>query len=178
VSKTIVLFADGTWNGPCEPDHDDKTSPSTKTFLSLGGADEPGSTLVTRREKMATLTTVGGVQITFKPSSVEVLADHDASTGAAVTCVYGVGKEMLKIDETVPQFLKRVGIAAGFAQLTRPNGSPVWISGASVSSLFAPGPGEYVAGVKTVVVTGALTQGVQEAPAAATAALNAHDGNL
>jgi hypothetical protein len=127
---------------------------------------------------MATLTTVGGLQITFTPSSVELLADHDASTGAAVTCVYGVTKDMLKIVETVQNFLSRVRITKNFAQLTRPNGSPVWISGSAVSSLYAPGPGEYVAGVNTVVVTGALTQGVQEAPAAATTALNAHGGNL
>jgi hypothetical protein len=127
---------------------------------------------------MATLTTVGGLQITFKPSSVAVLADHDASTGAAVTCVYGVTNNMLKIDETVQKFLSRVGIAKNFAQLTRPNGSPVWINGSAVSSLYAPGPKEYVASVKTIVVTGALTQGVQEAPDAATTALNAHGGSL
>jgi hypothetical protein len=69
---------------------------------------------------------------------------------------------MLKISETVQGFLTRVRIAANFAQLTRPNGSPVWINGSAVSSLFAPGPNEYIAGVNAVVVTGALTQGMQE----------------
>jgi hypothetical protein len=127
---------------------------------------------------MATLTTVGGVQITFTPSSVEALADHDASTGAAVTCVYGVTNDMLKISEGVQDFMNRLRITAKFAQLTRPNGSPVWINGSAVSSLYAPGPGEYVPAVKTLIVTPALTQGVQEGADAATKAINAHGGDL
>jgi hypothetical protein len=38
---------------------------------------------------MATLTTVDGIQITFVSKAVAALADHDANTGLAVTCVYG-----------------------------------------------------------------------------------------
>jgi len=38
---------------------------------------------------MATLTTTDGRQITFATNSVEAIADHDAMTGAAVTCIYG-----------------------------------------------------------------------------------------
>jgi hypothetical protein len=127
---------------------------------------------------MATLTTLDGNQITFSPGNVTVVADHDASTGAAVTCIYGVTKEMLRINEAVPAFMARVKITAKFAQLTRPNGSPVWINGSAVSSLRAPLPGEYVAGVNAVVFTDALVQGVKESVEATTAALNAHGGDF
>jgi hypothetical protein len=38
---------------------------------------------------MATLTTVDGIQITFVAKTISAMADHDANTGFAVTCVYG-----------------------------------------------------------------------------------------
>ena len=44
MSKNIVFCADGTWNGPGEPDSDDKTADATnvfKLFLNLGGIDTP-----------------------------------------------------------------------------------------------------------------------------------------
>ena len=83
---------------------------------------------------MATLTTVDGLQITFAPKKVSGIADHDANTGLAITCVYGVTKEALQISEPVQDFMKRVRIAKDFAQLTRPNGFPIWINGSAVST--------------------------------------------
>lgn len=127
---------------------------------------------------MPTLTTVDGFQITFAAKAVSALTDHDALTGEAVTCVYGVAKGVLRIKETVPAFLARLKVAKNFATLTRANGSPVWINGADVSSVRAPLPGEYVAGVKAVVATDGLTQGVKESPDAAVALLNQHGGQL
>jgi hypothetical protein len=127
---------------------------------------------------MATLTTIGGMQVTFSPGSVAAIADHNASTGAAVTCIYGIANQMLEINEAVQAFITRVKITKKVAQLTRPNGSPVWITGAAVSSLRAPLPGEYVAGVNTVVFTDSLVQGVKESLADTTAALNANGGDL
>jgi hypothetical protein len=127
---------------------------------------------------MAVLTTTDGHQITFRATSVEAIADHDASTGEAVTCIYGVTDAVLHTNESVQAFINRVKLAAKLAQLTRPNGSPVWISGASVSSLRAPYPGEYVSGVNTVVFMDAIVQGVKESVQATTAALNAHGGDF
>ncbi|HLH94234.1 MAG TPA: DUF2235 domain-containing protein [Xanthobacteraceae bacterium] len=54
MSKKIVFCADGTWNGPSEPDHDDKSAPPTnvfKSFLNLDGRDEPGSTLLENEQE-------------------------------------------------------------------------------------------------------------------------------
>lgn len=111
---------------------------------------------------MATLRTVGGLQYSFNPKTVAVIADHDASTGEAVTCLYGLTNGTLKINESVQDFMSRVRIKANFAQLTRANGSPVWINGSVVSAVRAPLQNEYVAAVNAVVFTSALTQGVRE----------------
>lgn len=127
---------------------------------------------------MATLTTTGGAAITFGASAVAAIADHNDTTGEAVTTVYGIGNSPLMIAETVQGFLQRLNIAASFAQLTRPDGRPVWISGAAVSMLRAPSAGEYAPAVKTVISAGPLTQGVKEPPANAIAALNAHGASL
>jgi hypothetical protein len=127
---------------------------------------------------MATLTTTGGATITFRPATIDVIADHNDTTGAAVTCVYGIPPAMLMVGETVPAFMQRLGIEHEFARLTRPNGWPVWIRGSAVTALRAPLPGEYAPAAKTVVTTDALTQAVTEATADVTATLNAHGGDL
>ena len=127
---------------------------------------------------MASLTTTNGAQFTFDPNSVIAVADHDAATGEAVTCVYGLTAGVLKIYEAVVAFLARIGVTAKFATLTRPNGSPIWINGSSVSTIRAPLPGEYTAAVKSVISVGSLIQGVTEDPASATVQIDAHGGNL
>lgn len=46
MGKSVVFCADGTWNGPGEPDNDDKAAPATnvfKLFLNLAGTDTPGT---------------------------------------------------------------------------------------------------------------------------------------
>lgn len=127
---------------------------------------------------MATLRTLDGRDILFDADSVVAMADHDADTGKAVTCVYGVTRGELRIGEPVDGFLGRLGIAAKFARLTRPNGTSVWIDGKSVSSIRAPLPGEYGARVKAVIATEPLTQAVEETPEDARTRLNAHGGKL
>ena len=127
---------------------------------------------------MATVASVDGYQYSFDPAKVCAVADHDADTGLAITCVYGILKARLEISETVAAFLNRLGITAQFAILTRPNGSNIWINGSSVSVIRQPLPYEYVPAVHAVVIAGSLTQGVSEDLAAATAAVNAHGGKM
>ena len=127
---------------------------------------------------MATLTTTGGVQITFVARAISAIADHDASTGQAVTCIYGLSDNDLQIRESVPAIMARLKIANNFAQLTRSNGSPVWLNGSAVTSIRPPLPNEYVAGVNTVIFAAALTQGVKEPPDVVTTAINARGGDL
>lgn len=54
MGKNVLFCADGTWNGPGEPDHDDKGSQPTnvfKTFLNLDGVDAPGTTLLANEQE-------------------------------------------------------------------------------------------------------------------------------
>ena len=127
---------------------------------------------------MATLTTTDGIQITFVAKTVSAITDHDASTGEAVTCVYGITKSLLRISGSVQAFMTRLKIIKNFAQLTRPNGSPVWINGGAVSSIRAPFPNEFVAGVNTVVFADGLMQGVKETPPDVATSINGRGGEL
>jgi uncharacterized protein (DUF2235 family) len=64
MSKVIVFCADGTWNGPGEPDAENTTSPPTnvfKLFLNLGGVDTPGTALLADEQERV-LTVGGAVQ--------------------------------------------------------------------------------------------------------------------
>ena len=49
--KTIVFCADGTWNGPGQPDSDDKTAPTTNVFKLFGNLDGTNSVETSQLEK-------------------------------------------------------------------------------------------------------------------------------
>jgi hypothetical protein len=127
---------------------------------------------------LPTLTTRGGRKITFKTSDIDAIADHNDSTGEAGTCVYGIIKTLIEIDETVQEFMRRLRIEDKFAQFTRPNGWLVWVNGPSVSSIRAPLRGEFARGTKTVISAGSFLQGVKETPDKVIAAINDHHGEL
>jgi hypothetical protein len=62
MAKNVVFCADGTWNGPSEPDDDDASAPATnvfKLFLNLAGLDDP-DTLTLAKEQQRTLRTADG----------------------------------------------------------------------------------------------------------------------
>lgn len=109
---------------------------------------------------MAMLTTVSGDEAAFDPDNVAVVTPNDEG-GAAV---YGISKGAVMITENPAAFIARLGIATKLAKLTRPDGSPVWIKGAAVSSLRAPLRDEYPPEAHAVIVTGPLTQAVRETP--------------
>ena len=65
MSKNIIFCADGTWNGPGEPDSDDKTAPDTnvfKLFLNLDGKDDPGTTKLEKEQERTLKAADGTVQ--------------------------------------------------------------------------------------------------------------------
>ena len=92
---------------------------------------------------MATLSTLGGATIVFDPSAVDAIADHNKSTGEAATCIYGLSVSPIMTAESVQAFMQQLNLAPSFAQLTRPDGRPVWIRGSLVSMLRAAHAGEY-----------------------------------
>jgi len=54
MSKNIVFCADGTWNGPSQPDSDDKTAHPTnvfKLFVNLAGEDTPETALLEKEQE-------------------------------------------------------------------------------------------------------------------------------
>lgn len=112
---------------------------------------------------MATLATVDQVQYYFDPKGIVALSDHDPSTGQAVTCVYGISAQYLKTAEGVQQLMARLKIANNFGQLTRTDGSPIWISCSAVTSIRSRVASDPAA-VNAVVVAGPITQSIRDAP--------------
>jgi uncharacterized protein (DUF2235 family) len=54
MSKVLIFCADGTWNGPGQPDDDNTASPPTnvfKLFLNLAGKDLPGTMLLAKEQE-------------------------------------------------------------------------------------------------------------------------------
>ena len=127
---------------------------------------------------MATLTTIDGHEISFKPSSVVLITDHDTFTGAAVTCIYGVMKALVQTNEAAIDFMQRLRITNHFARLSRAGGWPIWVNGEAVSAVNAPLPNSYVDGVNSVVTIEGYTFGISEAPPVAIDAINRHGGKL
>lgn len=69
MTKNIIFCADGTWNGPGEPDTDDKTARPTnvfKLFLNLDGKDTPDSYLFEKEQERALSGTDGALRQTAK----------------------------------------------------------------------------------------------------------------
>jgi len=63
MSKNIVFCADGTWNGPGQPDGDSTSNPASnvfKLFLHLAGIDEAGTTRLAKEQERS-LTEGGSV---------------------------------------------------------------------------------------------------------------------
>jgi soluble lytic murein transglycosylase-like protein len=62
------------------------------------------------------------------------------------------------------------------AKFTRPNGLPVWISGAAGGIVHAALPGEYPPGTQSVITVGRVRQGVRESVAQVRAIIRRHRG--
>ena len=62
------------------------------------------------------------------------------------------------------------------AKFTRPNGLPVWISGAAGGTVHAALPGEYPPGTQSVITVGRVRQGVRESVAQVRAIIRGHRG--
>jgi hypothetical protein len=125
--------------------------------------------------QMAVITTAQGVQINISPDHI-VEATDDLQAG--ICDVYGATPAPLRVNETATALLARLAITGKFAQLTRPDGTPVWINGKTVGSVRAPLVGEYPATAHAVVGAGAVTQAVQEDVSTTVAALNARGASL
>jgi uncharacterized protein (DUF2235 family) len=64
MSKIIIFCADGTWNGPSEPESENPTDPPTnvfKLFANLAGKDCPGSLMLGQEQERALVDADGTV---------------------------------------------------------------------------------------------------------------------
>jgi hypothetical protein len=126
---------------------------------------------------MATITTVDGLAVDVAPDDVTRVSGPRPNDSGPRTYVYGATPQVLMTAEPPDALLARLGIAAAFAVLTRPNGTPVWVKGAAVSRVKGPEPTS-PAGTGATVVVGGDRQYVQETPQAAKALINQHGGHL
>jgi hypothetical protein len=96
------------------------------------------------------------------------------------TYVSGPTPAELVTAEAPEALLARLGLNPPLAQLTRPNGTPVWLKAAAVSAVRAPVPAEQQdpGTVNAVILLGSLHQAVHETVEAARAVINALGGHV
>src|SRR5689334_20755436 len=64
MSKNIVFCADGTWNGPGQPDGDDTASPASnvfRLFLDLAGSDDAATMRLAKEQERSLAAADGSV---------------------------------------------------------------------------------------------------------------------
>lgn len=127
---------------------------------------------------MTTLSTTDGLMFLFSPAAVTLVADRDLNSGEAGTTVYGLQSGQLRIAESVDAFLSRIGLAAAFATLTRPDGSRVRVNAKLVRVVRQPVEGEYGPAVRSVLFIGESKQGVIEDLTECGQAIRQHGGPL
>jgi|SRR5215469_13133061 len=112
---------------------------------------------------MADITTVDGLKYLFVPAAISAVAEGDDRTDTAGTVVYGLDADRVRVSESVTALLQRLNLASSFAKFTRPDGSPVFISGKAIAVARQPLPSEgYGPEVHSVIFAGTLKQALQE----------------
>jgi len=130
---------------------------------------------------MKTLTTLDGHEINFTPGSVTAITDHDLAEvgGAQVTCIYGITAGVIKIAQSVRDFIASLGIADKFFPVTVPSGLTIQINASAVKSVIQPeAGGGYSDKVQSVISVGSMTLGVTEDMASVAKAIDAHAGKV
>ena len=127
---------------------------------------------------MADITTVEGLRVLFDSAAISAVADSDIQTGAAGAVIYGLGPQGLVVSESTDALIGRLNLTSSLAKLTRPDGSPIWINGKSVSVARQPSSGEYEAQAHSVIFADALKQAVRETLDEVKQAVNPVGGNL
>ena len=93
------------------------------------------------------------------------------------THVYGSGIGAIVTAEAPQLLINRLSTRADFAVLQRPNGTPVWIHGPSVS-MVRPPECEEQPGVNAIVMVGAFHQAVQESAPLVLQILQGHNARI
>ena len=127
---------------------------------------------------MADITTVEGLRVLFDSAAISAIAGSEGQTGVSGAVIYGLAPEGLRVSESTDALVQRLRLSSSLAKLTRPDGSPIWVNGKSVSVVREPASLEYAATVHAVVFAGALEQAVLETLDDVKQAINRVGGSL
>lgn len=129
---------------------------------------------------MAIITALDGTPLAIDDNAIALLTGPDPGDPGRWSHIIGPAPDPIVTAEDAGALVARLHRKQALAQLTRPDGSPVWFSGAAVSLIRLPStfdipPGETVGAVLEI---GGHHQAVIENPAAAKLVIDAHGGHL
>jgi hypothetical protein len=133
-----------------------------------------------RTAAMSVIKTVDGQDIDVNENAIVLIAGPYPHDVGPHTYVYGATHGALVTGESADGLVARLGINPLLAKLTRPDSSPVWVKGSTVTSVRVPipteqqGPGQ----VNAVLQVGSLHQTVHEDVPTARSIINGHGGNI
>ena len=129
---------------------------------------------------MLAITTLDGSVLHLDDDSVVMVTGPKPGDPPGRSYVTGPAPGPIATDEETAAVLAALHPQAPLAQLTRPDGSPVWIKGGAVTSVRAPIPADVPPGepVGAVIIVGGCHQAVREDVATVGGLLDRHGGNV
>jgi hypothetical protein len=123
---------------------------------------------------MIAIRALDGTEVAVNENAVTLVAGPYPHDPGPHTYVHGVDRGVLVTAEDAAALVARLGVDPPLVKLTRPDASPVWVKGSSVSEIRPPlAPEQQGRGaVKAVVVIGDLHQAVREDMQTAMSILN------
>ena len=123
---------------------------------------------------MIAVRALDGTEVAVNEDVVTLVAGPYPHDLGPHTYVHGVDRGVLVTAEDAAALVGRLGTDPPLAKLTRPDASPVWVKGSSVSEIRPPLATEQQGrgAVKAVVVIGDLHQAVREDRQTAMSILN------
>jgi hypothetical protein len=133
-----------------------------------------------RGREMVDITTLNGTVLSLDDNDIVRVAGPMPGDPQDRSYVTGPAPDPVAANEGVQTLLARVHPTTPLVQLTRPDGSPVWIKGGAVSLVRPPIPDDIPAGerVGAVLIVGGHHQAVQEDVPMARSVVNQHGGNV
>jgi hypothetical protein len=128
---------------------------------------------------MIAIHALDGTEVAVNENAVTLVAGPYPHDLGPHTYVHGVDRGVLVTAEDAAALVARLGVAPPLVKLTRPDASPVWVKGLSVSAIRPPLATEQQAAgaVKAVVVIGDLHQAVREDMQSAMSIVNRRAAN-
>ena len=129
---------------------------------------------------MLAITTLDGSVLHLDDDSVVMVAGPKPGDPPGRSYVTGPAPAPIATDEDAATVLAALHPQVPLAQLTRPDGSPVWVKGGAVTSVRAPIPVDVPPGelVGAVIIVGGCRQAVREDVATVSGILARHGGNV